>query len=275
MIKKLVLLIIIIIGISFFSPVFAYDDCPFGLVQDPFPGECGRYIDTNGSGFCDHSETLAQNKTTPLDATTNTEVETDPNELITGQDLKTKTVQEVADLYRIDVQKFILGLNQMMEVTNITPATSFQLLHDNYGAEPSKIKGLASDLAAGKEINIEAMEKTPTQTKNVFQSSYNFGVLSAVVLSLYILSFILMKKKVYSILTHRMMWNMLLGTNFFITAVLGILLVLRIDHGIKIPLPINILFFHVEAGIIFALIAIFHIAWHYPYFKAMLYRKGK
>jgi hypothetical protein len=36
----------------------AWDDCPFGLVNDTYPGECGRYIDTNIDGICDHSQTF-------------------------------------------------------------------------------------------------------------------------------------------------------------------------------------------------------------------------
>lgn len=31
-------------------------DCPFGLVNDPYPGECGRYVDQNENDICDHSE---------------------------------------------------------------------------------------------------------------------------------------------------------------------------------------------------------------------------
>jgi len=34
----------------------AWDDCPFGLENDPYPGECPRYVDTNGDGICDHSQ---------------------------------------------------------------------------------------------------------------------------------------------------------------------------------------------------------------------------
>ncbi len=38
------------------SLVFAWDDCPFGLVNDPYPGSCARYIDTNNDNICDHSQ---------------------------------------------------------------------------------------------------------------------------------------------------------------------------------------------------------------------------
>ncbi|MDI9623810.1 MAG: hypothetical protein QFX38_02860 [Methanothermobacter sp.] len=33
--------------------------CPYGLVNDPYPGQCPRYTDLNGDGFCDFSQTSA------------------------------------------------------------------------------------------------------------------------------------------------------------------------------------------------------------------------
>jgi hypothetical protein len=36
--------------------VFAWNNCPYGVIDDPFPGQCPRYIDTNNNGFCDLSE---------------------------------------------------------------------------------------------------------------------------------------------------------------------------------------------------------------------------
>jgi len=33
-----------------------YTACPLGLVNDPYPGECRRYVDANGNGICDLSE---------------------------------------------------------------------------------------------------------------------------------------------------------------------------------------------------------------------------
>lgn len=29
--------------------------CPYGLVNDPYPGRCRRYVDTDGDGICDLS----------------------------------------------------------------------------------------------------------------------------------------------------------------------------------------------------------------------------
>ncbi|MDI9617839.1 hypothetical protein [Methanothermobacter sp.] len=33
--------------------------CPYGLVNDPYPGQCPRFTDLNGDGICDLSQTAA------------------------------------------------------------------------------------------------------------------------------------------------------------------------------------------------------------------------
>jgi hypothetical protein len=52
---------VFIIFLSFFllflsSNSYAWDDCPFGYKDDPYPGLCWRYIDTDKDGICDHSQ---------------------------------------------------------------------------------------------------------------------------------------------------------------------------------------------------------------------------
>ena len=39
--------------------------CPYGLVNDPYPGQCPRYIDVTGDGICDLSQGAAASTTTP------------------------------------------------------------------------------------------------------------------------------------------------------------------------------------------------------------------
>jgi len=36
----------------------AWLDCPYGRLNDPFPGQCGLYMDTNHDQICDRSEGL-------------------------------------------------------------------------------------------------------------------------------------------------------------------------------------------------------------------------
>ena len=37
--------------------------CPYGLVNDPYPGQCPRYIDVTGDGICDLSQAAAATST--------------------------------------------------------------------------------------------------------------------------------------------------------------------------------------------------------------------
>ena len=68
-------------------------------------------------------------------------------------------------------------------------------------------------------------------------------------------------------MNHRKFWNILLLITFLASGILGILLVIRINLGIAMLLPFNIMFWHVEIGIAMVVISIFHTLWHLPYFK--------
>jgi len=55
--KPIVMGILIILIISTTaSTVLAWDNCPLGLEDDPYPGDCARYIDTDDDGICDLSQ---------------------------------------------------------------------------------------------------------------------------------------------------------------------------------------------------------------------------
>lgn len=38
--------------------------CPYALTNDPYPGQCSNYVDSNGSGYCDLSENLSTQNST-------------------------------------------------------------------------------------------------------------------------------------------------------------------------------------------------------------------
>ena len=72
--KTLILLLLIF---TFLLPVtsggvYAWDDCPKGLVNDEYPGECSRYVDTDGNGICDHSEPAPEDRVDTEDINTKT-----------------------------------------------------------------------------------------------------------------------------------------------------------------------------------------------------------
>ncbi len=38
------------------EPKDQYGGCPIGMVNDPYPGDCGQYVDSDRNGYCDLSE---------------------------------------------------------------------------------------------------------------------------------------------------------------------------------------------------------------------------
>ncbi len=52
---NLKVIFILIISINFLSSISAVD-CPFGIVDEAYPGTCARYIDTNADNLCDLSQ---------------------------------------------------------------------------------------------------------------------------------------------------------------------------------------------------------------------------
>lgn len=157
------------------SGAFAWEECPFGLINDPYPGECSRYVDTDNDRICDLSQ-------------------------LAPEDVGTLT----------------------------TP----------------------SDIEIKRRV-------------------YHLLPITLILIFLYTLSSFLIKKKIISLAIHRKIWNFLLLISFLISAGSGILLVIEINYSLKIISPSNILFFQVEAGIAMTVISVFHIIWHWPYFKKL------
>jgi len=53
---------VLFIALHVLAQAFAWGDCPFGQVNDTYPGDCGRYVDTDRDGVCDHSETAPSDR---------------------------------------------------------------------------------------------------------------------------------------------------------------------------------------------------------------------
>ena len=62
----------------------------------------------------------------------------------------------------------------------------------------------------------------------------------------------------------------MLLVSMIVSALLGVFLILAIDFNIKIALPFDMLFWHVEAGIALGIVGIFHIFWHWRYFAKLI-----
>ena len=171
------------------STVIAWDNCPFGEINDTYPGNCGRYIDTDSDGICDLSQPAPED--------------------------------------RVEQKEGIEGGNLSIKMES-----------------------------GGRRID------------------YFFIPITLLLVVLYLISLILSKKKKIKAVQHRKIWNLLLLVTFLVSGILGILLVLKVSFGIEIPSYSAALFFHVEFGIAMTFISIFHIFWHWKYFRKMLTKKS-
>jgi hypothetical protein len=100
--------------------------------------------------------------------------------------------------------------------------------------------------------------------------SYYFVPVFLVLAVLYALTWTLAARKIIRTLTHRKIWNFVLMISMVVSALLGLFLILNIDFNFGISLPVNMLFWHVEAGIALGVIGAFHILWHWRYFAKLL-----
>jgi hypothetical protein len=92
---------------------------------------------------------------------------------------------------------------------------------------------------------------------------------------IYAASFVLHKTKRIKVTTHRKIWNVLLLATFLITGIFGLILTIQLDYDLPFTIPFDLLFWHVEAGVAMTLISIFHVSWHFNYYRNLLRRSRK
>jgi len=251
MMKKYVFLIFVLIFINFISAV----DCPIGITNDPYPGSCGLYTDNNKDGYCDYGET---------DSALTTLSSAELHDLISGQEMKNKTVGEVAEIYGLCKTEYSYSLSQKYGFL-ISSEDNFSAL-GNKGVQPSVAKEIAeSMILSGKtEANKENVVPQPVK----ITKEYYFWQMSLILSILYFSSVYLIKYNIFTLSEVRKFWNLALLVTFIITALTSVVYLLNLNYGIVIPTNLNITFWHIEIGLAMILISIFHTIWHVPYFKS-------
>lgn len=261
--KKMLFVLVILILFSNF--VYGWEDCPIGEKDCLYPGKCGLYIDTDKDGICDYSQPLPDNRAEVAKENVEEENFQQPHEhynFISGKDIRTKTVREIAEIYEIDTDEFAKKLAEYLGI-KIPTSYSFQLLHDNYGLSSSVVKEIANSLKQVKEIDIGILETE----KELLVRKYHFIPITIILIILYLSTFYLYKRKIFTRITHLIIWNCILLVSFILSSVLGILLIIRVNFGLSILLPFNILFWHVEFGIVMMVIGIFHLIYNWRFYK--------
>lgn len=90
---------------------------------------------------------------------------------------------------------------------------------------------------------------------------------------LYSFSLILVRFNIWSKSSNRKLWNTILLFTFLVTAIIGLLLVIRVNYKLEWNAFEKLLTWHVDFGIAMSFVAIFHLIWHFSYFINLLKRK--
>ena len=229
----LVLLSALTLGLAFPATAQAWDDCPRGEVDCYYPGACSRYIDTNGDGICDHSQpepTAATTTSTTLATVMTADTDTSTDSGTTNSGTSTDSDSDEAAL-------------------------------------------ASAALATAATSSATTSTTTPSSGSSGGASFLTHYYISPIALGfflIYAVSFALYKTKRMKVTTHRKIWNVLLLATFLVTGVFGLLLAIQLDYTLPFTIPIDMLFWHVEAGIVMTLLSLFHMGWHFNYYRNLL-----
>ncbi len=215
--------------------ISAQQDCP----QVDCPGICGRFIDNDGDGFCDHGK-LSQPKSEPK-----------------AEQPKAPEHKTVATPAKGTSQTVVEEQEQPVS-QEITPEKSEVTDDENAGYD-----------AHQAVITQQPEEKAPAKP----QSPYHVYLIFGGTLLMYLISFILVKTNQWTKVTHRKVWNVALTVTFLVSCLLGLILAIFIHHGYRPECYITLLKLHVWFGIAMTVIAFFHALWHLNYFKTIFQKR--
>ncbi len=128
-------------------------------------------------------------------------------------------------------------------------------------------------IGISEDEDIESVEETDIvdYSENISETApakrYHFWLITLITLGLYIFTFILMQTGLLPKVYHRRIWNALLLVVGLLSCILGFLMVIHLNYPFLGAKYLTFLTWHVEAGIAMTIIMLFHIAWHWKYFK--------
>jgi len=101
------------------------------------------------------------------------------------------------------------------------------------------------------------------------QGPYHLISIGILLILSYLISTMMVHMDLISKLVHRKTWNLLLLVFFLSTALLGLLLAVKVNYKLEISWLEGAILWHVDLGIGFAFVALFHLTWHLSYYLKM------
>lgn len=212
------------------------------------PGRCGRFIDQNGDGFCDHGRVSAPAK--PVEETV---IETPIIEATPKKAEKAETPAKKTEEQHKCQEGTCSGEHNCAHHEGCHHCNHAEVEDPETAAVPTETEEPAE----------------PVKTK----SPYSLILISSLTLGLYLISFILVKANVWKKATHRKVWNILLLITGLVSCLLGFFLVIQINYNLKMDWFWTVKVYHVQFGIAMTIVVVIHILWHMNYWKSIFRKK--
>ncbi len=129
----------------------------------------------------------------------------------------------------------------------------------------SKKARLSTNSNKNIENNDESTVKSISQVEH--KKQYPFLDIVVVLSIFYAVTYLLAKRRTIKMTSHKKIWNVLLTVSFLALAVTSVLLIVQINSGKIFSLGFDIMYWHVITGIIMMVITLFHMGWHWRYYK--------
>ena len=106
-----------------------------------------------------------------------------------------------------------------------------------------------------------------TQSVEGYNPNYNALPIILSLIMLYLIIYLFYANENIDKRTYKQIWGLIVVGSFLFVGTSGIILSILADYHLIFPLNFNLLFWHVEAGIILTISSIFHIHIYFRDFK--------
>jgi hypothetical protein len=249
-------------------------ECPFGLVDDPYPGECGRYIDENNDGICDLSQDIEE-QMKPSEHSEDEAHEEEYSVEISGSELKIMTIAQIANLWEIDAQSLLNATISQLKLSaeEYTVDSTIDELRKESKFAPSQIKEIAESVKTGN-VQTTSLDETMRSSIVAKTNPYNFPLPFFGTLIIFIFlntlskSSLAKKYKVFGTRNIRLFWNVVLVITLIPSMLFGVFLIGAYQFPFFADLRKFLLFWHVEGSIVFGTVCILHFVERFRLFAA-------
>lgn len=238
-----------------FLLVNSQNSCPYGIENDPYPGQCGRYTDDNGDSICDYSQNLSDS-------------------LIEKENNVDSSDESLRDVSNYDTVK--LDSDSTVSEEESTKGDNIS----NYNDDSQKNN---QDFEILKQPAVQESANTERKKNKDFDDQtdkyFLFILLPLFLFFLFLIIFSLTHKINVDICIINKYLNIFLIIIFLPLFFTSFLLILVEYDIMKVKNINNIVYIHNFTGIIFILATILHIViksrYYYVILKEILKKRGK